>query len=237
MGKTHMLFEKNPYQRQTTARILLSNNEGVVLDGTVFYPTGGGQPGDTGCIHLPNGEKVRIIDTQRVRQNPSQILHICEAPIKLNPGTIINAQIDWERRYNHMRMHSCLHLLCSIVDAPVTGCSISADRGRLDFDLPEPTVDKEGITELLNTLIKRNMSVQTRKISTRELGNHRDLIKTRFLQPPELDGMVRLVDIDGIDTQPCGGTHVSNTSEIGAVRCRKIEKKSRHNRRIVIEFV
>lgn len=237
MGKTHMLFEKDPYQRCASARIVLSSNHGVVLDGTIFYPTGGGQPGDTGCIRLPNGEEVRIIDTQRDRQNPSQIMHICEAPIKLKSGTMITAQIDWERRYKHMRMHSCLHLLSSIVDAPVTGCSISADRGRLDFDLPEPTADKESITDLLNALIKRSIPVCTRKISTLELGSYRDLIKTRSLQPPEFDGMVRLVEIEGVDTQPCGGTHVSNTSEIGAVRCRKIEKKSRHNRRIVIEFV
>ncbi|MFA7096755.1 MAG: alanyl-tRNA editing protein [Gammaproteobacteria bacterium] len=236
MQKTHMLFEEDQYKRQASARVALSNDEGIVLDATVFYPVGGGQPGDQGHLLLPDGRELRIVDTVRSQSNPFMIVHIPEQPITLPPGMEVMAHIDWERRYRHMRMHTCLHLLCAVVRAPVTGCGISADKGRLDFDLPEPTVDKEAITEQLNALIGCEIPVHTRWVDEKELESSPRVVSASSINTPQYDRKVRLVEVQGIDVQPCGGTHVSNTAEIGIVRCQKIEKKSRHNRRIVVEF-
>ena len=237
MYKTHMLCEKDPYQSQRDASVLFSDDEGIVLDETVFYAAGGGQPGDSGLFQLPNGQEVHIVDTRRVQRDPPLVLHVPHAKVRLAPGTQITTRIDWQRRYRHMRMHTCLHLLCSIVNAPVTGCAISDDKGRLDFDLPEPTLGKEDVTEQLNALINRGLAVITRTISADDLVENHHFIKSQSLRPPIRDGRVRIVEIEGVDIQPCGGTHVLNTSEIGEVECRKIEKKSRYNRRVVIGFV
>jgi len=145
-------------------------------------------------------------------------------------------KLDWQRRHRLMRFHSCLHLLCSLIDAPVTGGSIQVDKARLDFDLADP-IDKEPLTEQLNLLIKRNTSLSTRDISDAELDAKPELVRTMSVQPPRNSGgTIRLVEIDGIDLQPCGGTHVASTGEIGAVRVKKIEKKGKQNRRIILVF-
>lgn len=231
-----MQFDNDAYVRRISTKAIANPDGMLVLDNTVFYPSGGGQPGDTGVIELADGRRIHIIDTKRAPENPNVILHVPQEPIALSSGIDVIAEIDWDRRYRHMRMHTCLHLLCAVIDAPVTGCAIGAERGRLDFDLPEPTIDKETITARLSDLIARNVYVSTRQIMNKELQELPEYVRSRSVAPPVFDGWIRIVEIAGVDVQACGGTHVSQTGEIGSVCCTKIEKKSRHNRRVVIEF-
>lgn len=231
-----MQFDIDAYMRRIAAKVIANPEGMLVLDSTVFYPAGGGQPGDTGVIELADGRRIHIIDTRRAPGSPGMILHVPQEPIALPPGVDVVAEIDWDRRYRHMRMHTCLHLLCAVVDAPVTGCAIGADRGRLDFDLPEPTIDRDAITARLADLIARNVPVSRRKIMAEELQGAPGYVRSQSVAPPVFDDRIQIVEIAGVDVQACGGTHVSQTGEVGAVRCTKIEKKSRHNRRVVIEF-
>jgi misacylated tRNA(Ala) deacylase len=210
---------------------------GIVLDRTVFYARGGGQPGDSGALVTASGARVEIADT--VKGEGDAIVHVPadpEAASSLAPGAEVQAVIDWDRRHRHMRMHTCLHLLCSLVDAPVTGGNLTAEKGRLDFDLPESTVDRETLTEALNGLIEADTPTSLEWISDDELAAQPELVKTMSVQPPTGAGSVRLLRIGEVDLQPCGGTHVARTGEIGRVRVGKIEKKSRLNRRINIVF-
>ncbi len=233
---TEELFRENAYLRHCEATVTGVDAAGIVLDRTVFYPLGGGQPGDTGRLILGDGRELTITDTRKGAE-PGTIVHT-PAPggPRLETGTPVTLEIDWERRYRHMRLHTCLHLLCSLIDAPVTGGSISADKARLDFDLPEPTIDKESLTAGLNALIESQHPVTASWISDAELEAQPELVRTMSVQPPGGQGRVRLMEIAGVDLQPCGGTHVSNTGEIGRVRVSKIEKKSRHNRRVIVTF-
>ncbi len=234
---TELLFRDDPYAKDCEATITAVNNcGGIELDRTVFYPTGGGQPGDTGVLRLADGSEV-IITTTVKGEGPEDIIHVAAEGQDLPAaGTSITATIDWEVRHRLMRIHTCLHLLSSVVEYPVTGGQISDGRGRLDFDMPEMTVEKEAITTRLNELIAESHPVTVGWISDDELAAQPDLVKTMSVKPPMGQGRVRLIDVDGCDLQPCGGTHVANTSEIGTVRVRKIEKKGRKNRRISIEF-
>jgi len=178
-----------------------------------------------------------VRETFRDSKNKNLIWHeIAAQPEKIEAGLMVTGSINWERRYQHMKMHTCLHLLCAIVHAPVTGCSISPDKGRLDFDLPDTSPDKEVVTTQLNELINASRNVTTRRISADDNDQVQKLTRTQLVAPPVIAGAVRVVEIPGVDVQPCGGTHVRNTAEIGAVVCSKIEKKSRHNRRIIIRF-
>jgi len=232
---TEELFREDAYLRQCEARVVGVEAAGICLDRTVFYPNGGGQPGDAGVLRGPDGQATAIIDTRKADDN-GMILHIpAEGTSLPQVGDTVTAEIDWERRYRHMRLHTCMHLLCSLIDAGVTGGSIGADRARLDFDLPEP-VDKQQISEALNRLIEADHATCTRWISDAELAAQPDLVRTLSVQPPKGQGQVRLLDIPGVDLQPCGGTHVARTGEIGPVKIAKIEKKSRHNRRIIVTF-
>ncbi|BBP84411.1 MULTISPECIES: alanyl-tRNA editing protein [unclassified Pseudomonas] len=234
---TRALFDEAPYQRTFTARVLAVSDQGVALDQTLFYPTGGGQPGDQGHFLLPDGSVVAVVGTQRDPLLRSMIWHqLEEGAGPVTAGVELQGCLDWERRYQHMKMHTCLHLLCSIIDAPVTGCSIAADKGRLDFDLPESTLDKERLTHALNELIEGALDVRTHMLPANEYNTVLEITRTQAVAPPVLQGMVRVVDIPGVDIQPCGGTHVRNTQEIGQVVCDKIEKKSRHNRRVTLRF-
>lgn len=235
---THALFDEAPYQRTFTARVLAVSEQGVALDQTLFYPTGGGQPGDQGHFLLPDGSVATVIGTQRDPLLKSIIWHQLEegAPV-VTTGMELQGCLDWERRYQHMRMHTCLHLLCSIIDAPVTGCSIGAEKGRLDFDLPESTLDKEVITQSLNELVNGALDVRVHMLPSSDYQTVLEMTRTQAVAPPVMQGMVRVVDIPGVDIQPCGGTHVKNTAEVGQVVCDKIEKKSRHNRRVTLRFV
>ena len=229
---TEEVFRADSYASQCEAVVTAVDENGIQLDRTVFYPMGGGQPGDTGVLRNAAGTEVRITDTRK-GDTPGQILHIPELETSaLKSGDKVTAAIDWDRRYRLMRMHTCLHLLCSVVTGGVTGGSVRDGSGRLDFDLPEPTLDKEHITSELNRLISENRSVQFRWITDEEMAIKPELVRTMSVKPPSGQGRVRLVEIEGLDLQPCGGTHLASIGEIGKVRVSKIEKKGKHNRRV-----
>ena len=233
---TDRLFESDPYRQSCDTRIRAAHPQGVELEATVFYPEGGGQPGDTGVLRLADGRELRVTDTRK-GDEPGSVLHVLEeVPADLVPGEAVVAAIDWERRHRHMRMHTCLHLLCSLVDAGVTGGSIGADKARLDFDLPEASLDKEALSAQLNGLVERDLPVGMRWISDEELDAAPELVRTMSVSPPRGAGRVRLVEVQDADLQPCGGTHVARTGEIGRVVVSKIEKKGRQNRRVIIRF-
>ena len=225
---TEPLFQQDAYLQSTSARVVASAADGIVLDRTVFYPLGGGQPGDVGRLTWADGE-VEVVDT-RYRREDGEILHIPVADSALPPvGEQVQARIDWERRHRHMRMHTCLHLLGAVLKFPVTGGNIGASKSRLDFDMPEP-LDKEDVNQQLNQLISENHPVHSRWIDEAELDPA--LVRTMSVKPPTGVGRIRLLDIPGVDLQPCGGTHVRSTDEIGLATVIKIEKKGRQNRRV-----
>jgi len=231
-----LLFRDDAYLRSCEATVVAAGPEGLRLDRTVFYPMGGGQPGDCGTLTLEDGGTVKVVDTVKGGDH-EDVLHILEdgaaAPA---PGTKVTAEIDWARRHRHMRMHSCLHLLCAVVTGDVTGGQVGESKGRLDFNLPDTQLDKEHITAELNRLIEEDHPVQPRWISEKELQEQPELVRTMSVKPPMGGGRVRLLEIEGVDLQPCGGTHVSRTGEIGRVRVGKIENKGRQNRRVNILF-
>ena len=231
-----LIFRDDAYQKSCTAAVTGAGEEGIRLDRTVFYPMGGGQPGDTGLLRLPDGSEIRIVDTRK-GESQEDVVHIPEEGAALPaPGTEVEAEIDWERRHRLMRMHSCLHLLCAAVTGDVTGGQVGDGKGRLDFNLPDTQLDKEAIAATLNRLIEEDHPVTPRWITDEELAANPDLVRTMSVKPPQSGGKVRLLDIAGVDLQPCGGTHVRRTGEIGPVRVGKIENKGRQNRRINIAF-
>ena len=233
---TKQLFTEDAYARSCDAQVTQSAPGTIQLDRTVFYAAGGGQPGDSGVLKLADGTEIPVLNTVK-GEGVGEILHLVadDAPVPA-PGTALVAELDWERRHKHMRMHTCLHLLCSVIEAPVTGGQLGADKGRLDFDLPELTLEKTEIEARLNELIARDAAVGTRWISDEELAAQPDLVRTMKVQPPSGQGRVRLLEVGDIDLQPCGGTHVKSTGEIGPVTVRKIENKGKHNRRVNIIF-
>jgi len=234
---TEDLFREDSYLKECTAKVVDINDlGGIVLDRTIFYPTGGGQPGDKGTLSLSDGSAITIATTVK-GNTPDEIVHVpAEGQNLPTVGDTVTAEIDWVSRHRLMRMHSCLHLLSAVLPYPVTGGQVSDGKGRLDFDLPEATLDKEEITQKLNDLISQNLEVSFSWISDEELDQKPELVKTMSVQPPRGSGRIRLIRVDGTDLQPCGGTHVKNTSEIGSVRVRKIEKKGRQNRRVSLIF-
>jgi len=238
---TELVFRDDAYARSGSARVTAADERGIRLDRTVFYPNGGGQPGDTGMLRLPSGETIAIVDTIK-GAGPDEVIHV-PAPGSPLPavGTEVTAEIDWNRRYRLMRMHTCLHLLCAVVPGAVTGGQVSDGRGRLDFDVPGSSLDKEALAAQLNALIAAGHDVTPRWIADEELQARPELVRTMSVKPPVGAGRVRLMEIAGpdapIDLQPCGGTHIRNTAEIGPVVIGKIENKGRQNRRINIAFV
>ena len=197
---------------------------------------GGGQPGDTGVLRLASDQSIAIVDTIK-GASPDEVIHIPAPGSALpEPGSELVAEIDWDRRYRLMRMHTCLHLLCSIVPGAVTGGQVSDGRGRLDFDIPGSSLDKEAITTRLNALIAEAHPVGPRWITDEELEAKPELVRTMSVKPPRGTGRVRLMEIAGVDLQPCGGTHLRNTAEIGLVAVTKIESKGRQNRRVILAF-
>jgi misacylated tRNA(Ala) deacylase len=237
---TDLLFREDAYLRSCPARVIAADDKGIRLDRTVFYPTGGGQPGDSGTLRLASGETIAIVDTVK-GEEPDEVVHIPApgAPLPA-PGAEVTAEIDWARRHRLMRMHSCLHLLCAVVPGAVTGGQVSDGRGRLDFDVPGASLDKEAIAARLNELIAAGHDVVPRWIADDELMGRPELVRTMSVKPPMGAGRVRLMEIAGpgatIDLQPCGGTHIRNTAEIGPVVIGKIENKGRQNRRINLAF-
>ncbi|MEZ5823611.1 MAG: alanyl-tRNA editing protein [Geminicoccaceae bacterium] len=232
---TEELFREDSYLEGCAARVTATRPGAIRLDRTVFYPTGGGQPGDTGLLRF-DGQEIRIVDTVK-GEEPRSIDHIIpvDAPLPA-VGAEVDVALDFDRRHRLMRMHTCLHLLCKAVDGSVTGGSVGDGKGRLDFDIPEPDLDKEALTETLNQWIGEDHSVRFFWIDDSEFDARPDLVKTMSVQPPRGSGRVRLVEIEGLDLQACGGTHVRFTGEIGKVRVAKIEKKGRQNRRVQVVF-
>lgn len=233
---TELLFRDDAYLRSCEARIIAVEADGIQLDRTVFYPQGGGQPGDTGLLRLADGRTVPIVDTRK-GDGPDAVLHIPAPGAAIPaPGDAATAEIDWERRYRLMRMHTCLHLLCAAVPGAVTGGQIADGKGRLDFDVPGSALDKDAITRRLNELIAADHPATPRWISDEEMITRPELVRTMSVKPPMGQGRVRLLDIAGVDLQPCGGTHLRRTGEIGRVEVVKIENKGKQNRRVVIGF-
>ncbi len=232
---TEPLFREDAYARDCEATVVAADERGIVLDRTVFYVRGGGQVGDIGVISHDGG-RTEIVDTIK-GDGPDEILHVVAEGATLPPvGARVHAEIDWERRHKLMRMHSCLHLLSSVVDGAVTGGQIAPDKGRLDFNLPEGGLDKAEITGALNRLIEEGHEVAARWVSDAELEANPELVKTMSVAPPRGAGRVRLIEVAGVDLQACGGTHISHTGEIGPVRVAKIENKGRQNRRVNVVF-
>ena len=237
MSLTEELFRDDSYLKECEATVVAVNERGgIVLDRTVFYPTGGGQPGDTGILRRSDGSEIRIATTVK-GDGDENVVHV---PDEGQPAAAIGdnvvAAIDWERRYTHMRMHTGLHLLCAMVPHGVTGGRIGEAKSSLDFDIGDATLDKEHITQGLNELVTADHTVTPRWISDAELDAQPDLVRTMSVQPPRGGGQVRLLEIPGVDLQPCGGTHVGRTGEIGPLRVAKIENKGKRNRRVNIVF-
>ena len=233
---TELLFRDDGYLRSCAAQVIAADERGIRLDRTVFYPTGGGQPGDTGVLRRSCGEPVAIVDTIK-GEGANEVIHVLAPGLPLPElGAEVVAEIDWKRRYRLMRMHTCLHLLCSIVPGAVTGGQVSDGRGRLDFDVPGSSLGKEALTTRLNELIAEAHQVGPRWITDAELAAQPELVRTMSVKPPGGTGRVRLIEISGIDLQPCGGTHIRYTNEIGPVAVTKIENKGRQNRRVILAF-
>jgi misacylated tRNA(Ala) deacylase len=229
---TEALFDSDPYVRDCAARVIECVTEGIVLDRTIFYPLGGGQPGDSGWLQTTDGRRVRIIDARKGAGG--RVLHVPESPDHgLTAGDSVHAVIDWERRYAHMRMHTALHLLGSILRYGVTGGQIAADKGRLDFDTQDE-IDRARVTAALNELVHADTPTRSTWITDEELARQPDLVRTMSVRPPVGAGRIRLLEIPGIDLQPCGGTHVAQIGEIGPLQVIKVESKGRHNRRVVL---
>ncbi len=230
---TDSLFRDDSYLKECGATVLGTDDEAIVLDRTVFYPLGGGQPGDTGTVSWDGGE-LAVVDT---RYGPeSAIRHRVEPGTQLPaPGTRVRAAIDWDRRYRHMRMHTALHLLGAVLRYGVTGGNIGADRSRLDFDM-EDAVDKDAVTAAMQALVDADHPVRCRWITADELEAQPELVRTMSVQPPKGAGRIRLLEIENVDLQPCGGTHLNSTGEVGRVTVSKVEKKGRRNRRVYIEL-
>lgn len=237
---TALLFRDDPYLVQCDAVITAVDERGFQTDRTVFYPTGGGQPGDIGSFTLPGGEIVEITDTVK-GDGPDGVIHKPgQGSAALKVGISGKLEINWARRHRLMRMHTCLHLLSALVPFPVTGGQVGDGKGRLDFDMADSIPDKETLTAKLNELIISDHAVTARWITDEELLGNPELVKTMAVKPPMGLGRVRLIEVAGLDRpldlQACGGTHVSQTGEIGPVSVRKVENKGRQNRRVNIEF-
>src|SRR5215475_5167320 len=231
---TECLFREDSYLKSCDARVIgLTDQGGIVLDRTVFYATSGGQPGDTGVLTTVAGVLIPIEAAVYIDSAKSEIAHVPAAGAPaLKAGDTVTATIDWDKRYARMRMHTALHLLSAVLPYAVTGGSVGDTESRLDFDIPEAGLDKDTITAKVAEMIASNAPVNSRWITDAELDANPGLVKTMSVNPPMGTGRVRLIEIAGLDLQPCGGTHVRATGEIGAVRVTQIEKKGKQNRRV-----
>jgi len=241
--KTRALFRDDAYLTHCEAVITVVDEQGIHLDQTVFYPLGGGQAGDAGALTLADGTRLAIADTRKAKfegATPDDAVHV-PAPdqeallARFIPGERVSAEIDWARRYRHMRLHTASHLICAVLPYPVDGCSITSDYARLDLATVE-SIDREQVEARLAELVSGAHNVSTQWITDEEMEQRPDLVRTMSVKPPMGLGRVRLLRIENVDLQPCGGTHVGNTREIGALRVAKLEKKSARTRRLVLEF-
>jgi misacylated tRNA(Ala) deacylase len=236
---TEFIFRTDPYAKSCEATITAIGEHGIELDRTVFYPMGGGQPGDSGVLRPLERTGAPVpIENARKGAAANSVLHVpAEQGGQLALGTRVSAEIDWARRHRLMRVHSCLHLLSAVLPYPVTGGQVGDGKGRLDFDIPESILDKDEIAAQLNALVAAGHEIESELIDDEELESRPELVKTMAVKPPVGQGKVRLIRISGLDLQPCGGTHVASTAEIGEVVVTKIQKKGRLNRRVSIELV
>ena len=237
---TDCLFREDSYMKECDAKVAaIRPNGSIVLDRTVFYAASGGQPADRGALTAKSGETIALANVIFTDQSKTEIAHVPTpgAALPVAVGDTLQAAIDWNVRHARMRMHTALHLLSAILPYPVTGGSVGEAESRLDFDIPEAGLDKDAITAKLAEMIAANAAVTSRWISDAELEANPALIKTMSVKPPMGTGQVRLIEIAGLDLQPCGGTHVRSTGEIGAVRVTQIEKKGKLNRRVRIALV
>ena len=235
---TEFLFRDDSYLKDAPAKVVeITPEGGIVLDRTNFYASSGGQPGDTGALIRGDGSRIAIGATVHPGGDKTRIVHVpAEGQQAPAVGDEVIATVDWDRRYKLMRMHTALHLLSVVFPYPVTGGSVGEDKGRLDFDMPEVPSDLSGLEAELNRLAAGNHAVAAEWITDAEMEANANLIKTMKVKPPMGQGRVRLIRIGDVDLQPCGGTHVRNTSEIGALKLGKIEKKGTINRRVSIVF-
>jgi misacylated tRNA(Ala) deacylase len=236
---TEELFREDAYLKSCEATVVAVGEEGIVLDRTVFYPVGGGQPGDVGTLTTADGRTVTVTDTRKGKALAGLVHVPGDGSAVLAEGDKVTATIDWDRRYRHMRMHTAMHMLCSMVAGGVTGGQVGDAKSRLDFNLePENVPEKEGLTEKLNAAIAGDHPVTIGWITDTELESNPDLVRTMSVKPPTGAGKVRMIRIgDAVDYQPCGGTHVRATGEIGRIAVTKIENKGKQNRRINIALV
>jgi misacylated tRNA(Ala) deacylase len=230
---TDELFRKDSYLQECDAKVVAVGDQAVAVDRTVFYPLGGGQPGDSGSMSWSGGS-TRVVDTRY--GDSGEILHLVEDDSSLPAvGETVHLELDWDRRYRHMRMHTAMHLLGAVLKYGVTGGNISADKSRLDFDMEE-SVDKAAVGAAMQALVEEDHPISCRWISDAELDASPELVRTMSVQPPRGKGRVRLLEIENVDLQPCGGTHLKSTGEVGKVRIGKVEKKGRRNRRVNIHL-
>lgn len=226
------LFRQDAYLKQADATVTAVEDRGVRLDRSIFYPTGGGQPGDTGVLRWDGGE-AKVADTVKADGNDVLLVLAPDAP-KPAVGTEVRCELDWERRYKHMRMHTALHVMSAVIKGNVTGGQVNADKSRLDFNLEGEVPTKEWVTEEINKILSLDHPVVPQWVTDEELTSRPELVKTMSVRPPMGQGRVRLLSIEGVDLQACGGTHVARTAEIGRVECIKVENKGKMNRRFII---
>ncbi|SHN15033.1 alanyl-tRNA editing protein [Roseibium suaedae] len=234
---TDPLFRENAYVKTCEARVLeITDQGGIILDRTVFYAASGGQPGDTGRLVMADGTAVTIADTV-FAEDRTTVIHVPQEGQELPPvGSALAPELDWERRHKLMRMHTALHIICAVLKTKITGCQIGAEESRIDLNIPEPP-ERDAVQAAIQTAIDADMETSTEWITDAELDANPDLVKSMSVSPPRGSGQIRLVRIgEDFDLQPCGGTHVARTSEIGPVEVTKIENKGKLNRRIRIRF-
>jgi misacylated tRNA(Ala) deacylase len=235
---TEFVFRSDSYAKSLEATVTEATPEGgIVLDRTIFYAASGGQPNDTGRIVAADGRVVPVVNVVHPEGDKTRIVHVAaEGALALSAGDAVMLELDWERRYRLMRMHTALHLLSVVFPFPVTGGSVGEDKGRLDFDMPDVPENLAELEARLNAMVAGNHAVTSEWITDEEMAANPGLIKTMKVKPPMGQGRVRLVRIGDVDLQPCGGTHVANTSEIGPLKLGKIEKKGAQNRRVALLF-
>jgi len=234
---TEKAFYQDSYQKTHTSEVVEVLENGVLLTSTIFYPLGGGQPGDRGSLTI-NGSDYTVVDT-RYADDRHNIVHFLEADdlSSIRVGDAVDMRLDWVRRHRLMRMHTSMHLVCSLISAQATGGSVGETSSRLDFDLQDEVVDKEQLTADLNALVAKALPVVIGTITDAELDQNPELVRTMSVQPPRGHGSVRTITIEDTDYQPCGGTHVRNTAEIGELIVTGLKNKGRQNKRISIALV
>ena len=234
---TELLFRDDAYLKSATARVVSAKDGVVELDRTIFYPLGGGQPGDTGFLIRDSGERIAITDTRKGAAPGGVAHHLATGSALPEVGEAVGLEIDWDRRYALMRLHTALHVMSCVVVAPVTGGNIAPDKARLDFDIDIALLDADRIAGGTNELIGRGVPTETVWITDEELDARPELVKTMSVQPPRGAGRVRLLRIPGIDLQPCGGTHVANIAEIGGIKVLRIRNEGKRNKRVEIALI